>query len=67
MKGPKDYLQDDWAEGSSPEETCIDGEECPMCGEIYPVLNEDLCPDCTIEYNNYLDDLMLNEDEGEYE
>ena len=57
MKGPKDYLQDDWAEG----------EKCPMCGEIFEVLIEELCPDCTIEYEHFLDDLMTSEERGDYD
>jgi len=61
MKGPRDYLQDDWAEGLSPE------GECPMCGESFEVLHDELCEDCTIEYEQFMDDLMTSEERGDYE
>lgn len=54
---PKDNLQDDWAEG----------EECPMCGETFPVLHDELCESCAIEYEQFMDDLMTSEERGDYD
>ena len=57
MKLPKDYLQDDWAEGLPLEESPTNGETCPMCGEVFEVLINELCESCQIEYEQFLDDM----------
>lgn len=54
---PKDHLQDDWAEGVTPEESPTTGEACPMCGKTFEVLINDLCENCQIEYEQFLDEM----------